>query len=330
MPRDSARAEDVNAALDALSAGMETLDSDINRALKLPPGGGNQEISLTPLQRAGLVLAFDMLGSLTAVAAGGRFRGNWITGAVYLLGDVFRDPDTKSLYAVVTAHTAGSLALDIAAGRARLSVDVGAVESERAAAVIAASNALASQLAATGFANTAGASASNASGSASASAVSAAESANSAALAAGRATSASNSASAASGSASAASVSAAAAAASALSLADGPVVSINSKTGIVVFSREDMGDYPSIRITSHTNALPNRTYIIDAPGIILTLPGGYAKGNYLGIRENIGIGSYYINFNGHNLCGQPQGTKQIQATFRRREFNYEDSTRGLL
>ena len=309
---------------------METLDADIDRALKMPPGGGNQEITLTPMQRAGLALAFDMMGNLTAVASGGRFRGNWITGTVYVMGDVFRDPGTKNLFAVVTAHTSGVLSADVAAGRARVSVDVGDITAERAAAVAAASNALASQLSAAGFANAASASANNASSSAGASALSAAAAADSAALAAVRATNATNSASAASGSASAASGSAAAAAAAAASLAGGPVVSINGKTGIVTFSREDVGGYPSTVITSNTNAVPNHCYIIAVPGITLTLPGGYAKGQYLGLREAIGAGIYYINFNGHKLHGQTMGTQTVTASFDARDLAFEDSARGLL
>lgn len=62
---DSARAEDINGALDELSAGMDEVDADIGRAIKLPEGAGDQVITAEAGQRAGKILAFDALGNVT-------------------------------------------------------------------------------------------------------------------------------------------------------------------------------------------------------------------------------------------------------------------------
>lgn len=61
----AARAEDVNDALDDLSAGMDTLDADVDRAIKLPVGAGNQVLNLAPGVRANKVLAFDASGNVS-------------------------------------------------------------------------------------------------------------------------------------------------------------------------------------------------------------------------------------------------------------------------
>lgn len=61
---DAARAEDVNDALDELSAGLETLDGDVDRAIKLPPGTADQTLNLTPGARANKYLGFDASGNV--------------------------------------------------------------------------------------------------------------------------------------------------------------------------------------------------------------------------------------------------------------------------
>lgn len=148
---DAARAEDVNDALDELTAGLDQLDLDTDRSIKLPIGTADQTLAMTSGQRANLLLAFDSSGNIAAVAGGGRFRGDWLTATAYAISDYFRDPVSKNIYSVVTAHTSGVLATDISAGRAQLAINVEDVEAAKtaaqnaaAAAVPAASTAVAS------------------------------------------------------------------------------------------------------------------------------------------------------------------------------------------
>lgn len=62
---DTARSEDVNDALDELTAGLDDLDLDVNRSIKLPSGTADQTLALGAGARANKVLAFDGSGNIT-------------------------------------------------------------------------------------------------------------------------------------------------------------------------------------------------------------------------------------------------------------------------
>lgn len=138
---DAARAEDVNDALDELTAGLDLMDVDVDRAIKLPKGTADQTLALTPAQRAGLLLAFDGHGNITAVAGGGRYRGDWATNTSYVERDYFRDPASKNIYTAIAPHVSGVLASDVAAARVMLMINVQDVEAARLAAQAAATTA---------------------------------------------------------------------------------------------------------------------------------------------------------------------------------------------
>jgi hypothetical protein len=138
---DTARAEDVNRALDELTTGLGVLDTDVNRALKLPAGTTDQTLALTAGQRANLTLGFDGAGNVLAFPTG-RFRGDWSTGQLYFRNEVLRDSITKDIYAVLVQHTSGVLASDIATARLQLMVNVVDVETAKNAAAASAAQAL--------------------------------------------------------------------------------------------------------------------------------------------------------------------------------------------
>lgn len=145
----SAKAEEVNDALDDLSAGLDTVEANIARAVKLPTGTADQTLALAAGQRAGLLLGFDPSGNIAGIAGGGRWRGDWAAATLYAIADYFRDPASKSIYVCLEQHTSASIATDLASGKVRLAIDVAEVESQRALAQQAAINADASyQLAA--------------------------------------------------------------------------------------------------------------------------------------------------------------------------------------
>lgn len=149
----TARAEDVNDALDDLSAGLDVVEQSIERSIKVPVGAGEQTLQMPPGLRAGLVLAFDANGDITAYSVGGRWAGNWATATAYAPGDVYRDPATKSLYAVIVIHTSTTVAADLMAGKVSLVVDVSEIEDNRELAQEAADVASGSAAAAAAFAN---------------------------------------------------------------------------------------------------------------------------------------------------------------------------------
>lgn len=141
----TAKAEDVNDALDGLSAGLDTVEANIARSVKLPVGAADQTIALAAGQRAGLLIGFDASGNVTAVSVGGRWRGDWSAATQYAPGDFFRDPSSKNIYAAELVHTSSAIAADVSAGKVRLAIDVAEIESNRtlsqAAAASAASDA---------------------------------------------------------------------------------------------------------------------------------------------------------------------------------------------
>ena len=138
---DTARAEDVNDSLDELTAGLDVLDQDVNRALKLPFGTADQTLAMSPVQRANLTLGFDGSGNVQAFP-NGRFVGDWVTERLYLKNEVFRDSVTKDIYTVLVQHTSGALATDISAARVQLMVNVVDVEIFKNAAAASAAAAL--------------------------------------------------------------------------------------------------------------------------------------------------------------------------------------------
>lgn len=220
---DAARAEDVNDALDELTAGLDQLDLDTDRSIKLPIGTADQTLAMTSGQRANLLLAFDSSGNIAAVAGGGRFRGDWLTATAYAISDYFRDPVSKNIYSVVTAHTSGVLVDDITAGRVQLAINVADVEAAKADAQAAATTAATQAGIATTQAGYASASATTATTKAGEAAASASTASSYATAAGGSAASASTSAATATTQAGIATTKAAEAAASAASIAGGPV-----------------------------------------------------------------------------------------------------------
>lgn len=256
----TAKAEEVNAALDGLSAGLDGVEANIARALKLPIGTADQTLAMATGQRAGLLLGFDSLGNITAIAGGGRYRGDWATATAYVVSDYFRDPVSKNIYSVVTAHAAGVLADDLTAGRVQLAISVVDVEAAKTAAAASAATAATQAANASSSASSSSISATNADTSSINAASSAASASTSATLSQDWATKtaaevvagqgfgakkyaldAASSATSAAGSASTATTKAAEAAASAASISGGPVTSVSGKNGVVTLVKADVG-----------------------------------------------------------------------------------------
>lgn len=234
QPTQRVGSNDIKSEFQSVQAGFDGVAADAARAVKLPVGTADQTIALPPASRANLVLAFDASGNIAAVAGGGRFRGDWLTATAYVVSDYFRDPVSKNIYSVVTAHTSGVLVDDITDGRVQLAINVADAEAAKVAAQAAATTATTQA----GIASSSATTATTKAGEAAASASTASASAT---AAGGSASSASTSAATATTQAGIATTKAAEAAASAASIAGGPVTSVNGKTGIAVLSAIDVG-----------------------------------------------------------------------------------------
>lgn len=124
---DTARASDVNDALDDLSAGLDSqYTADILPAIRLPSGTADQRLNKTSGQRANKVLAFDGSGNITlsandvdsagasaaSAASSANFKGYWssLTGALAIPASVSHNGSLWLLLsnvADVTAHAPG-------------------------------------------------------------------------------------------------------------------------------------------------------------------------------------------------------------------------------
>lgn len=159
-----------------IEQGFDEVESDAEalglRAIKLPIGTAtDQTLALDAVQRAGLVLAFDSSGNVTAISYG-RWRDDWLTATAYVISDNFRYAPTGNIYTVIENHTSGVFATDLAANKFRLVFDVATLTTASATAVTAASTATTQA----GIATAGGSTATTQAGIATAAAVSAAAS----------------------------------------------------------------------------------------------------------------------------------------------------------
>lgn len=68
VPLDTARAEDVNYALDELSSGLDQVEADIGSSIKVAITSVDQTITAGPVARADKLIAFDEDGNVTVTA----------------------------------------------------------------------------------------------------------------------------------------------------------------------------------------------------------------------------------------------------------------------
>ena len=88
---------------------------------------------------------------------------------------------------------------------------------------------------------------------------------------------------------------------------------------------------PTQYITSNTTVVPGVRYIIGATGITLNMSGvTWVKGDYFGVREAIGAGTYIINFGTTKDRTLTRGSYVVTAGYRQLDRTYEDATRGLI
>ena len=137
QPTQRVGSTDLKNEFQAVEGGFDSIQADTRRTLRQIDGA---EIAPMPnaISRAMKLLSFDAAGNPVMVAGGGRFRGDWVTGASYVVSDYFRDATSKNIYSTLIAHTAGVLATDIADGKVMLAINVKDVEIAKAAAEVAA------------------------------------------------------------------------------------------------------------------------------------------------------------------------------------------------
>ena len=130
QPGTTVRSDEVDAKFDSVASGFSSVESDIDRSLKLTADNFDHEISATATQRRNKVVGFDGQGAM-ALLGGFSWRGDYASGTEYFVNDVFRDPTTKNLLVVDERHTGGA---SIDTTKVSLAIDVSDVENAKQAA----------------------------------------------------------------------------------------------------------------------------------------------------------------------------------------------------
>lgn len=101
----TARAEEVTSEFDAVQSGFDKVTIDTNRAVKAPAGETPKDLPAAAT-RANKWLRFDTNGDPIAVNAPFNWRGLYVAGTLYYVGDVVQKDVHQSLYYCTTQHTA--------------------------------------------------------------------------------------------------------------------------------------------------------------------------------------------------------------------------------
>jgi hypothetical protein len=172
VENDPFPAESHEDALDRLTFITQQQQEEIDRAIKASVTNtiSGAEFTVSAIDRANKVFAFDSSGDLSVTQELGTFRGNWAASTTYVVRDLVKDTSTNNIFIVNEAHTSsGSEPLTTNANSAKydLIVDAATATSAQSAAASSATAAASSATAAASDASTATTQASNASSSAS-------------------------------------------------------------------------------------------------------------------------------------------------------------------
>ena len=160
VPNDPFPAESMEEALDKLTFMVQTHSEELDRAIKASKTNTitSTEFTVSAVDRANKIFAFDSAGELAVTQEIGTFRGDWAASTAYAQRDLVKDTSTNNIFIVNTAHTSsGAQPLTTNANSAKYDLIVDA-----ASATTSATNAAASATAAASSATAAAASESNA------------------------------------------------------------------------------------------------------------------------------------------------------------------------
>ncbi len=111
-----ASGSEVKSELDSIASGMDSVDTDIARSIKMP--SGTQELPAIAADRSLTVIGFDSSGNMEVQSGVGAFKGDWAVGQTYKVRDIIIDAagavKLDSVYIVSASHTSVDLAADIA------------------------------------------------------------------------------------------------------------------------------------------------------------------------------------------------------------------------
>ena len=199
IANDPFPAEAHEEGLDRAMMAIQQLQEEVTRSIKLSRTNtmDDTEFYIGADLRAGRLVGFDNDGELTITSNVGSYKGNWVSGIIYLERDLVKDSTNGNIYIVLSEHTSsGSLPLssNVNSSKYTLLIDAVTISNYATAAAASATSAANSATTASGYVSTVQASATSASNSATSASNSATTATTQATNAASSATSASTSA----------------------------------------------------------------------------------------------------------------------------------------
>lgn len=145
--RTKARGEEVREEFDSLVSGMDGVENDTNRSIKMPDGMSIELPSIVA-DRSLMVIGFDVAGNVELQAGVGAWKGDWVTATDYKIRDIMVDSagvfGQDNIYISNAVHTSSAL-LSSDAAHWDLMIDISDVKASETAAAASAAAALVSE-----------------------------------------------------------------------------------------------------------------------------------------------------------------------------------------
>jgi hypothetical protein len=142
VPNDPFPAQSLENSLDKLTFMVQQHNEELGRAIKASRTNviSGSEFTISAVDRANKVFAFDSAGDVSITQEIGVYRGDWAAGVAYNPRDIVKDSGNANIYLANAAHTSsGSLPISSNADTAKWNLIVDAAASASSAAAAAAS-----------------------------------------------------------------------------------------------------------------------------------------------------------------------------------------------
>jgi len=107
VPNDPFPAEVLESALDKLTFMVQQHEEELGRTIKASRTNTitGAEFTISAVNRANKIFAFDSAGDVSITQELGTYRGNWATATAFAQRDIVKDTSNNNIYICLTAHT---------------------------------------------------------------------------------------------------------------------------------------------------------------------------------------------------------------------------------
>ena len=107
VPNDPFPAEVLESALDKLTFMVQQHEEELGRTIKASRTNTitGAEFTISAVNRANKIFAFDSAGDVSITQELGTYRGNWAAATAFAQRDIVKDTSNNNIYICLTAHT---------------------------------------------------------------------------------------------------------------------------------------------------------------------------------------------------------------------------------